>query len=579
MPFCTECGARHAEGAKVCPNCGEPIFEAPSDDDLSEVVASLDQSVGLGDELPDVDGDHAEPSGDYMQQIDTVRAQIAAQSTSLQTLTELSWSNPQAVKIRDELSQALGRLHGLTPPAPLAAGHADFVEGAELLAEGFNRLVEASEKGNAGAAVAEAEMAIAEATNRFLRGADALNEYFTLEEAGLGDDAGALPAVPELEEHAEDAEEDVELPELPPVDDVDDADEIEDDEDLPSEDEIPPPPLLDDLDEALADLTPVAAAPSPSLVSPPPRPQLDYGAEAQAGAWKGLGDPATDALLTEIESAWVRARPQVHDAIERAIRGAVIDALRGSLATRLRIEQDARATLDRIAADRNRLLDEVEALRRDAHGLQTELAELRRGLNDLERERQIAEDRRKQMFADAEAHRAQLLREIEQLGGQLDSMRQNIVSLLNMSAGVPGQLAAMGGPTGSPRPIASSQPMASPPAAASAVTPPRAPTVAQPAGPAAAREPAPTASGDPGITEIRISGVTSLGKNLQIQQAIRQLPGVTVEGQPRYRNGVITATLRHAPDFDVADTLESLPEQPLSLTGSPEPGVLELAAT
>src|SRR5581483_6216804 len=88
-----------------------------------------------------------------------------------------------------------------------------------------------------------------------------------------------------------------------------------------------------------------------------------------------------------------------------------------------------------IGAERNRLIDEVEALRREAHVLQAELADLRRSVNELERERQLAMDRRQQMFADAEAHRASLLREIEQLGGQLDSMRQNIVSLLNLSAG------------------------------------------------------------------------------------------------------------------------------------------------
>ena len=576
MPFCTECGARHAEGAKVCPNCGEPIFEAPTDEDLNDVVASLDQNVTLGDELPEIDAEPGEPSADYMDQIDMVRAQIAAQSTSLQTLTELNWSNPQAARIRDELGQALGRLHSLRPPDALAGGHADFVEGAELLADGFNRLVEASERGNAEAAVAEAEMAIAEATNRFLRGADALNEYFTLQEAGLADDL-PLPPVPELEQENE--ADDEELPELPPIDEVEPEEE---EEDLPNEEEIPPPPSLEDLDLALADLPQEIPTPAPAFLSepmpePPPMPDYDYAADAQAGAWAGLGDPATDTLLSEIESAWVRSRPQVHEAIERAIRAAVLDALRSSLGTRLRIEQDARATLDRIAADRNRMLDEVEALRRENHSLQTEKAELQRSLTELERERQIALDRRKQIFADAETQRTQLLREIEQLSGQLGTMRQNVVNLLNMSAGVSGQLAAMG--SGTPAPASPMAPAPSPgpavaasPAASTRTAPPPMPVAP------ARRAPAP-APAAPTSTEVRIAGVTSLGKNLQIQQAIKSLSGVTVEGQPRYRNGVITATLRHAADFDVADALEALPEQPLSLTGSPEPGVLELAAT
>jgi prefoldin subunit 5 len=244
----------------------------------------------------------------------------------------------------------------------------------------------------------------------------------------------------------------------------------------------------------------------------------------------------------------------------------VVDALRSSLGTRLRIEQEARATLERIAGDRNRLIDEVESLRRDAHTLQTELAELRRSLNELERERQIAQERRQQMFADAEAHRGQLLREIEQLGGQLDSMRQNIVSLLNMSSAVPAQLADLGDDGAD---------------AAALRRAPAQPAVPRPPGASAAASASARASARPGqgTTEVRIAGVDSLGKNLQIQQAIKALPGVTVEGQPRYRNGMITATLRHPPDFDVADALGTLPDQPLSLTGSPEPGVLELAAT
>lgn len=588
MPFCTECGARHADGAKVCPNCGEPIFEAPADDDLTDVVASLDEHVALGDELPEIDLDAGEPSSDYMEQIDTVRAQIAAQSTSLQTLTELSWSNPQAAKIRDELGQALKRLHALRPPEALAGGHADFVEGAELLADGFNRLVEASERGNAEAAVAEAEMAIAEATNRFLRGADALNEYFTLQEAGLADEL-PLPAVPVLE-HEDDDEE---LPKLPTMDEVEEADEAEeaeglDEEGLSEEDEIAPPPSLEELDLALADL-PQEEAPAPAFLSSPPAQPIpeygyapeppastyDYAAEAQAGAWAGLGDPATDTLLSEIESAWVRSRPQVHEAIERAIRVAVLDALRASLSTRLRIEQDARATLDRIAADRNRMLDEVEALRREMHVLQSEKAELQRSLTELERERQIALDRRKQIFSDAETQRTQLLREIEQLSGQLGTMRQNVVNLLNMSAGVSGQLAAMSG--GAPSQGRPAGPVAAAPAPPRTATPPPMPAVPQRHAPAVSA--APPGPADPTTTEVRIAGVTSLGKNLQIQQAIKSLPGVSVEGQPRYRSGVITATLRHAADLDVADALEALPEQPLSLTGSPEPGVLELTAT
>src|SRR5262245_52709201 len=101
MPFCTECGARHADDAKVCPNCGEPVFAPPADEDeLDEIVASLGGEIALDDELPEIEPE-GEPSADYMQEIDQIRSQIAAQSSSLQSLTDLSWSNPAAVTTRD----------------------------------------------------------------------------------------------------------------------------------------------------------------------------------------------------------------------------------------------------------------------------------------------------------------------------------------------------------------------------------------------------------------------------------------------------------------------------------------------
>ena len=62
----------------------------------------------------------------------------------------------------------------------------------------------------------------------------------------------------------------------------------------------------------------------------------DFAAEAHANAWSTIGDPSTDSLLLEIEGGWVRGRPSVHDAIERAVRGAVADSLRDSWETRSR---------------------------------------------------------------------------------------------------------------------------------------------------------------------------------------------------------------------------------------------------
>lgn len=87
-----------------------------------------------------------------------------------------------------------------------------------------------------------------------------------------------------------------------------------------------------------------------------------------------------------------------------------------------------------MSGERNRLIHEVDELREESASLRNELTELRRGINDLQRERQGALDRRQQIFQDAESQRARLLREIEQLGGQVEIMRRGIMSLLNMSS-------------------------------------------------------------------------------------------------------------------------------------------------
>src|SRR5919204_4155158 len=140
MPFCTECGARHDDSATVCPNCGEPIF-APPDEEIDDVLASLDELDAPGH--PTTARPAApEPSAGYLEQIQEVRGAIAAQSNALQEVGELTWSNPTAAQIRDELTVALAQLRELTPPPELGDAHEDFVQGAEHLVHGFVALVE-----------------------------------------------------------------------------------------------------------------------------------------------------------------------------------------------------------------------------------------------------------------------------------------------------------------------------------------------------------------------------------------------------------------------------------------------------
>jgi hypothetical protein len=461
MPFCTECGARHDDSAKVCPSCGQPIFQPPGDDDLDDVLASLDD-FGV-DALEEPSAPRGAASPDYLEQIQDVRGAIAAQSTALQELNELTWENPTATQIRDELTVALAQLRELTPPDDLDVAHEDFVQGAEHLVHGFVALVDAINQPGADEAVDQAQEEIAQATERFRRGADQLNDYLAAHEAAMSVAPEDFPAIDdELDDEPlagfevpateEDAEDDLELdlerllePDTAadaPAAASDPAEVALDDLDATEDEAEEIPPLPDEL-AALEDLPePAAPAPPPRFGGPAMPAMAEPIGEPPRGAWPPLGDPGTDSLLLEIEGGWVRGRSAVYEAIERAIRGAVADALRGALNTRVRVEEEARSSLQRLAGDRNRLLDEVEALRRETLQLQAEAAEMRRTLNELERERQAAQDRRQHMFQEAEGHRAQLLVEIEQLGGQLDAMRRNIVSLLNMSAQSTAELAS-----------------------------------------------------------------------------------------------------------------------------------------
>lgn len=690
MPFCTECGARHSDDARVCPKCGTPIFQSPSDD-LGDVLESLDLPPAGADELPDL-GDWPEPTetpstvaGDYGAQIVAIRDRIAAQTAALESIEHLAWSNPAAVAIREQFAGAIEQLRQIAPPAELASVHQDFVEGAELIAGAVSALVEASERGSRPETLAAVETSIAQATQRFLGAADQLGRHFVISSRAnpvdTADQDLDLSAIDDLDALLDSDD----LPPEPPDDlpaltpaastrseglvEPLDLDELDDEIDQTLTNLEPPPEVpqegdgteldvapelafdLSDLPSELADLAEpargsAAALPPPSVGVPAIHASGDRwrtGAResGDAGAqesWGGIGDPTTDSLLLEIESGWVRGRPPVHDALERAIRGAVVDALRAAYATRVRIEQEARASLARVAAERNRLNDEVEVLRRDAHGLQAEVADLRRTVTELERERQAVLERRQQMFQDADAHRSQLLREIEHLSGQLDTMRRNIVNLLNLSAGA-GEpdldwSVAASRPVDAPRDATSARSsatdrgdraapvLADDPAAAtvpgSSVMAARVPqSVGQsppplgqesvPDAPAAATRPVPRPpaappraarpepppipepnlddalldldlpADGPSSTEVRIAGVASLARNMQIQRAIKSIPGVAIEGQPKFRNGILSATVSHGPTIDLVEALTAIAGVPLTLENA-EPGVIELKA-
>ncbi|TAK21519.1 MAG: zinc-ribbon domain-containing protein [Chloroflexota bacterium] len=573
MPFCTECGARHDDSAKVCPSCGQTISAPPLDEDLDDLLASLDADVE-GIAATPTFGDTAthshaiEPTPDYLEQIQDVRAAIAAQSGALQDLDDLSWDNTIASSIRDELNEALRHLRDLIPPEELAEPHRDFVVGTEKLVHGFVALIEALSAGQSGAPVDAAQGEIVEANDHFHRGTEALNAYLGIDapetnvavlggadaEDDLGLDdldfdfkdepaaANTPPAAADSDDAALRVIEAVELDtdEPEPVDSLDDLPDLPDD--LAS---------LDDDPSAGTMESPFSGLGGPTF--PPSMPVAEAAVPARepiASAWPSLGDAATDAVLLEIEGGWIRGRPNVYDAIERSIRAAVVDALRAAMETRQRVEDEANGEIRRISLERKRLLDEVESLRRENHGLQVERGELRRSLNELERERQSASNRRQQMFQDTETQRSQLLGEIEQLGGQLEAMRKNIEGLLNLS----GVAARQGGGTTSP-PSTTLR-------TAAQVSTPTPPTAMAP--------------DDTTVSEIRIGGIAA-DDRAAIEFAIEMIDGVALEEPAKDDNGTLVIRLRHAAGVDLIDPLLSLPGPELNYVGAPRDGVLEFA--
>src|SRR2546428_9485873 len=137
MPFCTECGARHDESARVCPKCGAPIDQTP--DDLDEL---LDSMAELSAAAAPPAGEPADEPGSsaYLREMQAVRGAIASQSSALQGLSDLSWSNPDANAIRERLAAAFERLQRLRPPPELEPAHPDFLEGAALPARGLRAM-------------------------------------------------------------------------------------------------------------------------------------------------------------------------------------------------------------------------------------------------------------------------------------------------------------------------------------------------------------------------------------------------------------------------------------------------------
>src|SRR5438093_13336687 len=132
MPFCTESGARHDDAARVCPRCGAPIAQPP--DELEDLLGEMDTIASdeprpAGTRAADRGGARADEkrSSDYLEEMQAVRGAIASQSTALQSLTDLSWSNPEANAIRDQLAAALERLPGLRPPAAVGSAREGFL--------------------------------------------------------------------------------------------------------------------------------------------------------------------------------------------------------------------------------------------------------------------------------------------------------------------------------------------------------------------------------------------------------------------------------------------------------------------
>jgi len=159
----------------------------------------------------------------------------------------------------------------------------------------------------------------------------------------------------------------------------------------------------------------------------------------------GLEEKAANLERTrrELETAlgWAEKRIEFYGAVDAAVQLAIAEALRHAAEIKAQTEKDAQMLLEKVAAEKAGLVEEIEALHRQRASLQQEVAELRakaerEAADLLSRAREDAAA----ILADAQRSRDLILDEIATLEQQFSEVSLRVNRFLGkMAQGLPAE--------------------------------------------------------------------------------------------------------------------------------------------
>lgn len=214
-------------------------------------------------------------------------------------------------------------------------------------------------------------------------------------------------------------------------------------------------------------------------------------------------------LDREVETLWRRRRAEILSVLD----GTAHEILREVLRAAPGPENEAlRAEVEALQARRQALTDEVERARAELDSLTRRVAALRRDVDEVERRKRVAEEEHQTWQRKVESARQSLL-------STTDGFARSVSEFRGVVAG-------------------ESLSVTSPPSDRDGET-------ATPDAPIEVTREA----------VVRVSNLANLAEAMRLRGTLRLVPGVRSLSFPRFHDGTMTLTVRHAPTLDLATAL------------------------
>ena len=141
-----------------------------------------------------------------------------------------------------------------------------------------------------------------------------------------------------------------------------------------------------------------------------------------------------DRVRRELEAAlgWAEKRIDFYASVDAAVQLAIADALRHAVEIKAETEREAKALIDKVAAEKAALVKEIESLRGQRASLQQEVAGLRsRAEREAAEILSRAQEEAAALLADAESRKAAILGEIAALEQHLSEVGTRVSRFLS----------------------------------------------------------------------------------------------------------------------------------------------------